>query len=616
MRPLLLSSGGGVLSNLAVVLVGTLIRPATAAERVDNPTPDNFLRRAYSGVTIINNWIYIDGGEVSQIVDGKLPSSFPKIPPSKPMNATLTIDVSSSWVASDVTIYEIKRPADLNNSAPPMNVGAVWNDPSGRSFYLYGGIAPYNQGADRISRGGVWKFTPDSSNPTTGQWTFEKPANPGTLSFIRPSFHGGYVTAGKTGYWLGGYAEANKTEGNTDSRGGETSGLVSYNMETKMWKNDSALDLIPAGNARGPGGLWFPKFGPNGLVSFVGGRTVTNLGDGYQDFGNLTFFDPETRKSYFQTTTGDPPSPRKDFCQVVVDSPRGGHEVFVFGGANPKAGESDTYEDMYVLTLPGFHWFKINSTFGGPRSSHSCVVAGNRQMISIGGTTSNNYNGWGTTWEERDTFAQGIGIFDMTALAWNTRGEYDASAGKYESPEVVNKWYETTGDLTNRTWTSPEVQRLFVTADFLTNSTDGDGQNAGSGSKSTTPIGAIVGGVVGGVAVLAIMAVAWFLLRRRNRKAAAAAAAAAAATDASHSGSPPARPHYQDYHQYHQYQHSPQSAMQQLDPQQMNSDLTAKYYVPTHSQELPTTLVTSELPSQNEGTRWELDSTAVVPPRN
>lgn len=361
------------------------------------------------------------------------------------MNATLAIDISSSWAASDVTIHEIKRPANKNDAAPPMNVGAVWNDPSGKSFYLYGGIAPYGQGADRISRQGIWKFTPDSNNPTSGQWSFEKPSNPGTLSFIRPSFHGGFVTAGNTGYWLGGYAEANKTEGNTDNPNGETSGLISYNMETKMWKNDSALDLIPAGNARGPGGLWLPKFGPNGLVSFIGGRTVTNLGDGYQEFSNITFFDPETRKSYFQTTTGDAPSPRKDFCQVVVESPRGGHEVFVFGGANPKDGQGDTYEDMYLLTLPGFHWFKINDTFGGQRASHSCVVAGNRQMISIGGLTSNNFNGLNSNWEERDIFPQGIGIFDMTALAWNTRGEYDANAKEYESPEVVNKWYETAG---------------------------------------------------------------------------------------------------------------------------------------------------------------------------
>ena len=118
---------------------------------------------------------------------------------------------------------------------------------------------------------------------------------------------------------------------------------------------------------------------------------------------------------------------------MTVESPRGGHEVFLFGGANPNENEKATYEDLYVLSLPGFQWFKVGDTFGGPRASHSCVVAGQRQMISIGGTSSNNFNGGGTNWDEPDTFGQGIGIFDMTALTWSTEGAYDAYAKKYES---------------------------------------------------------------------------------------------------------------------------------------------------------------------------------------
>ena len=346
-----------------------------------------------------------------------------------------------------------------------MDIGAVWNDASGQSFYVWGGIAPYGEGVDRIASRGVWKFTPDSNDRSTGAWSLETVSNPAVLSNTRKSFQGGFVTVPKTnmGYWLGGYTQVGRTE-DPSSKGadGEAAGLMSFNMATSEWKNDTASDLVPAGRSRGAAGVWLPRFGANGLVTFVGGFSVVS---GFREFTNLTFFDPVTRKSYFQTATGDAPSPRKDFCAVTVESPRGGHEVFVFGGANPQDRTDDAYDDVYVLTLPGFQWFKVDDTFGGPRSSHSCVVAGQRQMISIGGTSSNNFNNRGTTWDEPDKFGQGIGIFDMTALTWSTKGEYDAYAKKYASPDVVNEWYQTTGDLSKRQWSSSEVQALFVKDD-------------------------------------------------------------------------------------------------------------------------------------------------------
>lgn len=479
-----------MLPKLALCL-GLLLRPAFAAQRENNPTPDNFVRRAYSAgvcpvaftsleasipstasrlliylaVTILNNWIYIDGGEVSQILDGKRPTSSPA---SKAMNSTLAIDLRTSWLASDVKIREIKRPDNKNDAPPPLDVGGVWNHPSGQSFYVWGGIAAYGQGADRITKKGLWKFTPDSNNPSTGAWSLETPSNPAVLSNLRTSFHGGFVTVDKTstGYWIGGYASANNTEDPSSKQAsGAVSGLVSFNMATGEWKNETASDLVPDGNLRGAAGVWLPRFGPNGLVTFLGGRTMSSLGWGGQDFTNITFFDPVTRMSYVQTTTGDAPTPRKDFCAVTVESPRGGHEIVIFGGAHPKEGEKETYEDAYVLSLPGFQWFKVADTLGGPRASHSCVVAGQRQMISIGGTSTNNFNGVGTNWDEPDRFGQGIGVFDMTALTWSTKGQYDAYAKKYESPNVVNEWYKTAGDLSKRQWSSSAVQALFVKDD-------------------------------------------------------------------------------------------------------------------------------------------------------
>ncbi len=57
--------------------------------------------------------------------------------------------------------------------------------------------------------------------------------------------------------------------------------------------------------------------------------------------------------------------------------------------------------------------------------------------------------------------------------------------------------------------------------------------SSGGGGGSSTPIGPIVGGVVGGVGALALVGLAvWLIMRQQNKKKAAAAAAAAAAPPA------------------------------------------------------------------------------------
>lgn len=154
------------------------------------------------------------------------------------------------------------------------------------------------------------------------------------------------------------------------------------------------------------------------------------------------------------------------------------------------------------------------------------------------------------------------------------------------------------------------TQRIFI------DSTNGGSQNTDGGattSGGSSSTGAIVGGVVGGIGAVLLGAGAWFFIRRRkNKKAAAAAEAGTAAAELpSSSQHPVSLPPFYD-------QHSPQSGMQELShhhgQQIMNQDQVAKYYVPIPSHELPTAFLTSELPSQNEGTRWELDSTVVGPP--
>lgn len=67
-----------------------------------------------------------------------------------------------------------------------------------------------------------------------------------------------------------------------------------------------------------------------------------------------------------------------------------------------------------------------------------CAVAGQRQMITVGGI--NRKLGVPTFFKDRDPFPQGLGIFDLTELKW--KDQYDAGAANYQSPDAVKAWYD------------------------------------------------------------------------------------------------------------------------------------------------------------------------------
>lgn len=67
---------------------------------------------------------------------------------------------------------------------------------------------------------------------------------------------------------------------------------------------------------------------------------------------------------------------------------------------------------MYVLSFPGFHWFKVpvQST---PRTHHACTAYGSSMIVS-GGLAADG------DWTTKDVWPQGLGIFNMSSLQWQT----------------------------------------------------------------------------------------------------------------------------------------------------------------------------------------------------
>ena len=111
----------------------------------------------------------------------------------------------------------------------------------------------------------------------------------------------------------------------------------------------------------------------------------------------------------------------------------------------------------------------------------------------------------------------------MTEMQWSDK--YDAGAAPYKTPEVVKAWYRENGS-SPESWNNPDVRAFFEkasTTDAGSSSGTGSqspGPTSSSGSKSTSHTGAIAGGVVGGIAALALIAglIFWLLHRKNKRK--------------------------------------------------------------------------------------------------
>ena len=173
---------------------------------------------------------------------------------------------------------------------------------------------------------------------------------------------------------------------------------------------------------------------------------------------------------------------------------------------------------VYILSISGFVFSKTTpSSSSTKRAEHACALAGNWQMLSVGGIDVDL--SFPEIFFNPDPWKNGLGVLDLTALTWGTR--HDATARPYESPEVVRQWYAS-GGLASVKWTSDTVRGLFAQAappgtmsDPTKRPTD-DQPSTGTPDLQDLSIGGgsspsnntnfhLIGGVVGGVVGFFIM---------------------------------------------------------------------------------------------------------------
>ncbi|MCJ1469011.1 hypothetical protein MMC07_007643 [Pseudocyphellaria aurata] len=324
-------------------------------------------------------------------------------------------------------------------------------------------------------------------------------------------------------------------------------------MTTKIFSNSTAGGYSFNGTAEKGAMQYVPSFGPDGLFVVLGGDDAWFPTENLILTGldRISIFDPSTKQWFNQTTTGNIPMPRKEFCLAGIESNNGTYEIFMYAGWGGSLGVSAIpFDEIYILTLPAFNWIKVDYPPQHPRHALTCNAVGGSQILTIGGLDTNSKHTIDTLVyispfdTSADPFAQGLAIFDMTTLKF--ANQYTAKASPYVQSDLVRNYYETRPATK---FDSPGLAKLLDITHFSNTTTSSatksssppsptdssntstppgptDSSNAStppgptdsSNASKGTPAGAIAGGIVGGVAVLALLGASIFFVRRKRRK--------------------------------------------------------------------------------------------------
>lgn len=177
----------------------------------------------------------------------------------------------------------------------------------------------------------LWSFKPDGTG--SGSWKeVIDSGSPVWDSITRP---GSPMTAfgSDSAYVLGGFENSGTTL-SAAPRGPRVAipGLIQFNMTTKKFSNSTAGGYSFNGTGRTGEMHYVPSFGPEGLFVVMGGDDFWHPDDpveSLRDLKTISIYDPSSEQWFNQTTTGDIPQPRMEFCLAGVNSSNGTYEMYL-----------------------------------------------------------------------------------------------------------------------------------------------------------------------------------------------------------------------------------------------------------------------------------------------
>lgn len=495
----------------------TTLSARQSAGNIDN---DSFYRRVYPATVIVDNWLYIDGGEFSYD-DGDTVRY-------EHSTATLAIDLSRSWTNSSVTI----KSTEHARGVPHLLGTNLWYNESGNELLqgFVGAASPWpnTNGVQDLC---LWSFKLDGKG--SGSWSQVYDSRASAFASMTRPYQGSMAQDDGAAYILGGVSTADTSHETRGQPYITLPGLIKYNFTTAEFTNSTATDYHGAGTAARGQMLYVPTYGEKGLYIPLGGDAPRpgkySPGSSMVGFRNIMMYDPATDRWHSQTTTGAEPKGRIEFCAVGARSTDGTYEIFIYAGWSGSLGDvAIPWDEVFVLSLPAFRWFKVRYEPRHPRHGHACQVVGNRQMLIVGGVDtlqdevlpfpdSNVRTVDIAPLSTRDQLTRGLGVFDMTRLNFSDR--YDADAEPYTQSDLVADYYEQNPRYP--TWDNDDVKALMQTeSDPRPNPTAPAGSFASPSEAASSGIGSggIAGIAVGGIVGLSLLGAGAFLLFRRRRK--------------------------------------------------------------------------------------------------
>ncbi|KAG0644246.1 hypothetical protein HOY80DRAFT_1133195 [Tuber brumale] len=332
-----------------------------------------------------------------------------------------------------------------------------------------------------------------------------------------------YSTEARKGFYLGGsmarYGLKNKDESNATTEATDyayhVDSMVVFDSATSVWKNETIIQELF--NLRNGVMVYVAGVGEKGILVRMGGlRKEEFVGvslilchifrSGAVGFDTVHVYDIAARVWYRQPTTSQtkilPESRFGGFCTGAAAAPdKTSFTVYIYEGYGDSGYDDSYVQGTWALTMPYFQWLPVGSAGApkGGRSQTTCeavggvlaMVRGHGKMMNRGDTNGGTY------------------FYDMTNLTWSLK--YKPS--EYLVPKTI---YDVIGGngRGGATIASPADDENFAGG---LGKLSAAAANRTNGSGSTISTGAIVGGVIAGVALLA--AGIWALLRLRRRSA-------------------------------------------------------------------------------------------------
>ncbi|EEP76020.1 conserved hypothetical protein [Uncinocarpus reesii 1704] len=428
---------------------------------------EGFCRSYKFGSNIANNVLYLNGLDGGLIpADGDASTNLASID-----DYLVQLDLTRKF---SVDVGSYYRMSLIDPAIPKLKDQALWSSQDNSTLYCYGGRGVSNTSADN----GIWTYKTAEKT-----WQLQQAS-------VRPVrlVKGAYVNAPRiqSAYWIGGY-QSNDTSLAIGSELIFAKGMIQLNTTTGELKElDSPFPGVQQG------ALVYVPVGELGILVFMGGEvpSVTSevgakINYTPNSWNYVQVYDIASGKWFNQTTSGLAIEQRTEFCAVVLhDESSSSYQIYVLGGGT--FSSTKALSDVSYLSIPSFKWYQAAS-LDEPRMTLTCEAYG-RQIFGIGGRKA-RYD---------DARA---GCYTMPAFLYDTKVEsivttFDPALVDYSIPSATKKDIEDSPFPS--TWADPDLESLFPPNATSSNTLLPTPFNYNS--KNEIPVGAIVGGVIGGVA--------------------------------------------------------------------------------------------------------------------